>query len=189
MLALVVAGLSTGHKIGLAVVGGAFIVFALVSSFVLPRRNPNFPGRFIGLYITICGAVLRRDARRGADLRQGEAEAAGAGRTTTTTAAQTTPARPRPRPRRRRRATRPPARRSSRAPAARAATRSRTPGSTGNVGPNLDQLKPAEARIVSTRWRTAAARCRRSRAALREADPGRRGVRLHRDALVLENGP
>ena len=40
---LVVAGLSTGHKIGLATVGGAFIVFALVSSFVLPQRNPSFP--------------------------------------------------------------------------------------------------------------------------------------------------
>ena len=31
----------------------AFIVFALVSSFVLPRRNPNFPGRYLGWYITI----------------------------------------------------------------------------------------------------------------------------------------
>ncbi len=40
--------LTTGHKIGLLVVGLAFIVFALVSSFVLPRRNPNFPGRGVG---------------------------------------------------------------------------------------------------------------------------------------------
>jgi len=56
MLAFVVASLSTGNKIGLAAVGAAFIVFALVSSFVLPRRMPNFPGRFMGLYLTI--AVL-----------------------------------------------------------------------------------------------------------------------------------
>ena len=53
MLALVIAGLSTGHKFGLATVGAAFIVFALVSSFVLPRRIPNFPGRFMALYITV----------------------------------------------------------------------------------------------------------------------------------------
>jgi mono/diheme cytochrome c family protein len=53
-IALVVAGLSTGHKIGLAAVGVAFIVFALVSSFVLPRRNPNFPGRGMGAYVALC---------------------------------------------------------------------------------------------------------------------------------------
>jgi hypothetical protein len=35
---LVVAGLSTGNKIGLATVAAIFIIFALVSSFVLPRR-------------------------------------------------------------------------------------------------------------------------------------------------------
>src|SRR5262245_4724206 len=49
---LVVAGLSTGHKIGLAAVGGTFIVFALVSSFVLPQRYPSFPGRGgVGWYV------------------------------------------------------------------------------------------------------------------------------------------
>jgi plastocyanin len=42
---LVLASLSTGHKIGLAVVGGVFIAFALISSFVLPRRRPDFPGK------------------------------------------------------------------------------------------------------------------------------------------------
>jgi mono/diheme cytochrome c family protein len=51
---LVVAGLSTGHKIGLASVGGAFILFALVSSLVLPQRYPNFPGRNgVGWYVFI----------------------------------------------------------------------------------------------------------------------------------------
>jgi|SRR5579884_114915 len=48
--ASLVAALSTGHKIGLAAVGAAFILFALASSFVLPRRNPNFPGRAVGWY-------------------------------------------------------------------------------------------------------------------------------------------
>ncbi|MFL6229276.1 MAG: hypothetical protein ACJ741_10895, partial [Pyrinomonadaceae bacterium] len=53
---LVVAGLSTGNKLGLAAVAAAFIIFALVSSFVLPRRNPNFPGRAVGWYSAL--AVL-----------------------------------------------------------------------------------------------------------------------------------
>src|SRR5205085_2603860 len=52
----VVAGLSTGNKLGLAAVAAAFIIFALVSSFVLPRRNPNFPGRAVGWYSAL--AVL-----------------------------------------------------------------------------------------------------------------------------------
>jgi uncharacterized cupredoxin-like copper-binding protein len=41
----VLAALSTGHMIGLAVVGGTFIGFALLSSFVAPRRWPDFPGK------------------------------------------------------------------------------------------------------------------------------------------------
>jgi mono/diheme cytochrome c family protein len=50
---LVVAGLSTGHKIGLASVGAAFILFSLVSSLVLPRRSPNFPGAGVGWYVLL----------------------------------------------------------------------------------------------------------------------------------------
>jgi mono/diheme cytochrome c family protein len=47
--------LSTGHEIGLAIVGGAFITFSLVSAFVLPRVYPDFPGRKGMLwYIPLC---------------------------------------------------------------------------------------------------------------------------------------
>ena len=42
---MLLAGLSTGNKIGLAVVGGAFILFALTSALIIPRRRPDFPGR------------------------------------------------------------------------------------------------------------------------------------------------
>jgi plastocyanin len=42
---VLLAGLSTGNKIGLAVVGGTFILFALTSSFIASRRRPDFPGR------------------------------------------------------------------------------------------------------------------------------------------------
>jgi cytochrome c553 len=89
-IALVVAGLSTGHKIGLAAVGAAFIVFALISSFVLPRRNPNFPGRGMGWYVTLC--VLFFVAMLSAVIVFGREakEAGGAEQQTTTSAAPST---------------------------------------------------------------------------------------------------
>ena len=40
-----VFALSTGHEIGLATMGGLFIAFALLSSFVFPRFNPDFPSK------------------------------------------------------------------------------------------------------------------------------------------------
>jgi mono/diheme cytochrome c family protein len=40
-----VFGLSTSHEIGLAATGAIFITFALLSSFLFPRYNPNFPGK------------------------------------------------------------------------------------------------------------------------------------------------
>ena len=38
------AALTTAHMIGLAVVAAIFIAFALASSFLAPRRWPDFPG-------------------------------------------------------------------------------------------------------------------------------------------------
>jgi hypothetical protein len=38
------AELTTAHEIGLIIVAGVFIAFALVSSFVAPRLKPDFPG-------------------------------------------------------------------------------------------------------------------------------------------------
>jgi cytochrome c6 len=147
---LVVAGLSSGHKIGLAAVGAAFIVFALVSAFVLPRRSPNFPGRGLGWYVVVC--VLFFVAMLSAVLVFGrEAKEAGAEQQTSTTATTTSgsssgggsgggggssakvvgdPA------------------------AGKAVFESagctgchtlKAAGSHGTIGPNLDQLKPAEA--------------------------------------------
>lgn len=56
------AALSNGHKLGLALVGGTFILFALVSSFLLPRRDPNFPGRnlfwFVAAAVGLFAAML-----------------------------------------------------------------------------------------------------------------------------------
>jgi uncharacterized cupredoxin-like copper-binding protein len=52
---LVLAGLTTGHKIGLAIVAAVFIAFALTVSFLAPRRRPDFPGRNgLGVFIIAC---------------------------------------------------------------------------------------------------------------------------------------
>ena len=50
---MVLFALSTGHKVGLAVVGAAFIVFALGSSFLFPRFRPHYPGRGLPAFIIV----------------------------------------------------------------------------------------------------------------------------------------
>lgn len=42
---MLLAGLTTGHTIGLGVVALIFVTFALVSSFLGPRWRPDFPGK------------------------------------------------------------------------------------------------------------------------------------------------
>ena len=144
-VSLVVAGLSSGHQIGLAVVGGAFIAFALVSSFVLPRRNPNFPGKRMGLYIGL--SVLFFIAMLSAVLVFGQEskEAAAAPATTTTAPATTAPTT----------TTAAPAAGDPVAGKAVFATVGcsgchtlKAANATGTIGPNLDDLKPALAKIV-----------------------------------------
>jgi mono/diheme cytochrome c family protein len=47
----VVLGLSTGNAVGLALIAGSFVVFALLSALVIPRRWPQYPGRGLGWFI------------------------------------------------------------------------------------------------------------------------------------------
>ena len=54
---MLLAGLTTGHKIGLGVVGLVFISFALASSFLAPRKRPDFPGKN-GLSVFILASVV-----------------------------------------------------------------------------------------------------------------------------------
>jgi len=49
----VLAVLSTAHKIGLGLSALAFIIFALVSAMVIPRKHPDFPGRRLGVYLLV----------------------------------------------------------------------------------------------------------------------------------------
>jgi mono/diheme cytochrome c family protein len=148
-----VAGLSTGHEIGLALVAAAFIVFALVSSFVLSGRNPDFPGKRLGLYVvvTICffAAMIAAVLVFGRE----SPEAKGAPETTAQASPSTTTA--------------PSTTTSGGGGGAGAVQGDPVAGkevftsascsgchtlkaarATGTVGPNLDQLKPAYDKIV-----------------------------------------
>jgi mono/diheme cytochrome c family protein len=49
----VLSALATGHKVGIAVVAAVFIAFALVSSFLLPARQPQFPGRRVREFVVV----------------------------------------------------------------------------------------------------------------------------------------
>ena len=156
-IALVVASLSTANKIGLATVGFLFVAFALISSFVLPRRNPDFPGKHLGWYVVLCvvffiamiSAVLYFDREPSEAAGEGSTTTATTAPTTTAPAATTTAATTAP-------TTAPPA--SQGDPTAGKAVFAsagcggchtlKAAGSTGTVGPNLDQLKPPLDRIV-----------------------------------------
>jgi|SRR5579862_3265070 len=144
-IALVVAGLSTGHEIGLAAVGAAFIGFALISSFVLPVVNPNFPGRSVGWYVTLCVLffaamisaviVFGREKKEAAAATESASTSASPGSSTSSSG--------------------PPVQGNATAgkqvfetAGCKGCHTLKAAGATGTVGPNLDQLKPAYARIV-----------------------------------------
>jgi len=145
----VLSALATSHKIGIAVVAGVFIAFALVSSFVLAARRPQFPGRRVGLFVGITVlltagmlATIIALAKEPKEPREAAAET-----TPAPTAPAPAPATPAP----------PPA-----APAGDVAagkTAFETAGCTschtlkaanahGTVGPNLDDAKPSAALVV-----------------------------------------
>ncbi len=50
--------LTTGHEIGLVVTGVVFIGYVLVSALVLPRRYPDFPGRYRRPYLALSVVVF-----------------------------------------------------------------------------------------------------------------------------------
>ena len=138
---MIVFALSTGHELGLGLFGLAFIVFALLSSMVVPRYRPGFPGQHLTAFVlvTICffAAMLFAVFYFGRESKAG-GEAAGA----TTTAATTTAAAP--------------AGKADLAAGKAVFTTAgcsgchtlKDAGATGTTGPNLDQLKPPEARVA-----------------------------------------
>ena len=50
--------ISSEGKIGLGVLAGLLILFALLSAFYFPRRDPNFPGERLGLFVIVAGVLF-----------------------------------------------------------------------------------------------------------------------------------
>jgi mono/diheme cytochrome c family protein len=86
----VLLGLSTGNAAGLALIAGAFVVFALLSALVIPRRWPQYPGRALGWFIA--GTLVLFVATLGAVevFAKEEPEEHATGETTTETGGTTT---------------------------------------------------------------------------------------------------
>jgi mono/diheme cytochrome c family protein len=140
----------TGYESALVVVAACFIVFALVAALVIPRTRPSFPGNGLGIFLAICGvffvaqmtAVLVLAEVGEADEPVAEETAGSESEPTETTGTETTGTE-----------TTPP----QQAEGDPAAGKEIFVGSagcggchtladaqtTGQVGPNLDQLKPS----------------------------------------------
>ena len=135
-------------KLGLGVLAGAFIVFALLSSFYFPRRNPDFPGKRLGLYITVAalffvgsmaGVIFfaaEEEEAHGAEATETNGTETGEEPLTTTEAAGAP---------------------TGDAAAGEAVFASagcggchtlEAAGATGTVGPNLDEAKPEQALVI-----------------------------------------
>jgi mono/diheme cytochrome c family protein len=149
----VLLAITNQGKVGLGVLAGLLIVFAILSAFYFPRRNPDFPGNRLGLFIlvavvlfvgTIVGVVVfaAEEEEHGAEATEthgtgtGEEPATSTGETTTTG-----PSEP-----------------SGDAAAGEAVFASagcggchtlEAAGSSGNVGPNLDEAKPDLALVIN----------------------------------------
>ena len=50
---MLLADLSSGQKTAIALMGAAFIVFALASSILIPRYRPDFPGRRLAAFVVV----------------------------------------------------------------------------------------------------------------------------------------
>jgi len=148
-------GLSTTSAIALAVMAGIFIIFALLSSFVFPRRNPDFPGpKMRTAYVALC-AVLFLLMMSTVVVFGKEDEEANAQETATehpgeTTSASTNPAPPQG-------GDLPPQYANGDAAAGKdifaskgcgACHTMKAAGASGTVGPNLDESQPSEALIA-----------------------------------------
>jgi mono/diheme cytochrome c family protein len=142
----VIVALSGGQKLALLVVAGIFIGFALASSFLFPRANPDFPGErrlplFVAASVALLVAMLTAMVVFARESEGGGHEAAPTETAHTTTAAATQP--------------------SGGGQGDPAAGKQvfasagcegchtlKDAGSNGKVGPNLDQAKPSYALVV-----------------------------------------
>jgi uncharacterized cupredoxin-like copper-binding protein len=92
---VLVQTLSTGHKIGLGIVGAVFIAFALSSAFLFPRFRSSFPGRGLPAFIVVAfvfffGMLTAVEVFGAEKKEKGEEHAAGSTTEATTTEQQPT---------------------------------------------------------------------------------------------------
>jgi cytochrome c553 len=142
----VLLAITNQGKLGLGTLAGLLIVFAILSAFYFPRRNPDFPGNRLGLFVfvtvllfvgTMAGVIFfakEEEAAHGAEAA--ETNAATTGEQPTTTA----PGQP---------AGDPAAGKSVFASAGCGSCHTlKAAEATGQVGPNLDEAKPDAALVV-----------------------------------------
>ena len=88
---MLVLALSTGHKVGLAVVGAVFVAFALVSAMVIPRFRASYPAgglpAFIVVSFVLFFGMLSAVAVFGAEPKEKKKETSTAAAPATTTSA------------------------------------------------------------------------------------------------------
>lgn len=135
--------ITSSGKVWLAVVGGAFIVFALVVAMAIPRSRPDFPGKSLRPFLAVV-AVLFAAMIATVWLTSGkEGEAAGGGTVATETQPATTEAGA--------------VAAQGDVAAGKAVFASagcagchtlKAAGASGTVGPNLDDRKPSPDRVV-----------------------------------------
>jgi mono/diheme cytochrome c family protein len=54
----VLLAISNDGKVGLGLLAGLLIAFAILSAFYFPRRNPDFPGNRLGLFILVAAVLF-----------------------------------------------------------------------------------------------------------------------------------
>ena len=134
------SALATSNKVGIAVMAGVFIAFALICSFLLPAIRPSFPGKHVTLFVVISvlltAGMLAAVVALAAEPK--EEHAAAGGETTTSAPAPPPPTTSKPPP--------PPAGDAAagktlfNAQGCSACHTFKPAGATAKVGPDLDNL-------------------------------------------------
>ena len=88
---MLLLGLSTGHKVGLALAAAGFAGFSLLVSMLVPRWRPQFPGRGLAPFVVLC-VLLFAGMLAAVVIFGRESEGEAAGREATTREAATTQA-------------------------------------------------------------------------------------------------
>jgi mono/diheme cytochrome c family protein len=89
----VLVAITNEGKLGVGILAGLLIVFAILSAFVFPRRNPDYPGNRLGLFVlvtivlfvgTMSGIIFfaKEEEEHGAEAAETHPTETGAGTTT-----------------------------------------------------------------------------------------------------------